>query len=78
MEVLVNEKDENGLTCLQLLSQMPSVFRSSSQMGFEESLIYSRASSDSTSYLFYEIYIYIYLLKSLFIRILIVIWVTCL
>ncbi|KAF7845470.1 ankyrin repeat-containing protein ITN1-like [Senna tora] len=43
MDVLVNEKDENGLTCLQLLSQMPSVFRSFSQsrMNFAEWFIYS-------------------------------------
>jgi len=37
---LALEKDEKGLTCLQLLSKMPHVFRSHTRMGLVKSIIY--------------------------------------
>ncbi|KAI4353968.1 hypothetical protein L6164_002883 [Bauhinia variegata] len=37
---LANEKDDNGCTCLQLLSTMPIVFRSGTTFGAIEKLIY--------------------------------------
>ncbi|KAI4353993.1 hypothetical protein L6164_002904 [Bauhinia variegata] len=37
---LANEKDENGCTCLQLLSTMSPVFRSGTQLGIVKQFIY--------------------------------------
>ncbi|KAJ1428704.1 PGG domain [Sesbania bispinosa] len=45
-ENLAYEKDDKGLTGLQLLSSMPSVFRSHSNLGTAKSLIYSLLPED--------------------------------
>jgi hypothetical protein len=39
---LAYQKDENDLTTLQLLAQMPSAFRSQTQMGAFKNFIYPR------------------------------------